>query len=701
LAADITLGLASADFANQGTTTTVLHGNAAGNPSWSQIANADIANNAITYGKMQAVSAFSKLLGSSDAATAVTEITLGSGLNMTGTTLTATQNSFANPSASIGLAAVNGSAVTAMRSDGAPALSQAIVPTWTGAHTWSALGTFNLGLNALGATVNLNAGSNFATNINTGTSTGVVTVGNTTNTISIAGTISGTNALVFDGSTVGGNKTTFAITDPTAARTITFPDASGTVALVSGTSWNLGGNAPGGASILGTTDNSGINIQSGTGTINLGADAAAKTINIGNTTGSTAVNINAGTGDVTVNSDFLVSSVNGRIWGISGLSAGHTVYFQYGGDASNRIENSYGGQAIFRAYHGTQFYNNNGEIARFGTSSASPNSYFLGNVGIGQTNPTAHLHLDAGTAVAGTAPLKFTSGSLLTTPEAGAVEFLTDKYYGTTTGGARRTFAFLESPTFTTPNIGAATGTSLQLSGLTATRPVKTDGSKNLISGTIDLTSSNDVTGTLPVGNGGTGLTTLTDHGVLLGSGTAAVSVTSAGSAGQVLQSGGSGTDPSYSTATYPTTAGDVGSIITSDGTDFNSGGLTTGSSSLGANVTMTNANQYYTGPSVSLAVGTWYITGTITVYNSSGTAGSATARLWDATTTFSSSEAYLRQTPNLASISLSGIVTLTATTTIRISAASTQAASVIRAAALNNGVGNNASFINAVRIGP
>lgn len=43
----------------------------------------------------------------------------------------------ATPSASVGLVAVAGSATTATRSDGAPALSQAIVPTWTGIHTWS------------------------------------------------------------------------------------------------------------------------------------------------------------------------------------------------------------------------------------------------------------------------------------------------------------------------------------------------------------------------------------------------------------------------------------------------------------------------------------------------------------------------------------------------------------------------------------
>ena len=43
----------------------------------------------------------------------------------------------ANPAASLGLTTINGSATTAMRSDGAPALSQAIVPTWTGIHTFS------------------------------------------------------------------------------------------------------------------------------------------------------------------------------------------------------------------------------------------------------------------------------------------------------------------------------------------------------------------------------------------------------------------------------------------------------------------------------------------------------------------------------------------------------------------------------------
>jgi hypothetical protein len=48
----------------------------------------------------------------------------------------------ANPSASIGLSPINGTALTFLRSDGAPALSQAIAPFWTGQHFFSARARF-------------------------------------------------------------------------------------------------------------------------------------------------------------------------------------------------------------------------------------------------------------------------------------------------------------------------------------------------------------------------------------------------------------------------------------------------------------------------------------------------------------------------------------------------------------------------------
>lgn len=55
--------------------------------------------------------------------------------------------------------------------------------------------------------------------------------------------------------------------------------------------------------------------------------------------------------------------------------------------------------------------------------SLQPNG---GGVGIGTLTPTATLHLAAGAAAAGKAPLKLTAGTLLTTPEIGAIEFTDD-----------------------------------------------------------------------------------------------------------------------------------------------------------------------------------------------------------------------------------------------------------------------------------
>ena len=66
------------------------------------------------------------------------------------------------------------------------------------------------------------------------------------------------------------------------------------------------------------------------------------------------------------------------------------------------------------------------------TSNATKGSIILGtsyysevnnSFGIGITTPTAALHLKQGTATANTAPLKFTSGTNLGTPEVGAVEY--------------------------------------------------------------------------------------------------------------------------------------------------------------------------------------------------------------------------------------------------------------------------------------
>jgi len=72
------------------------------------------------------------------------------------------------------------------------------------------------------------------------------------------------------------------------------------------------------------------------------------------------------------------------------------------------------------------------------------------------------------------------------------------------------------------------------------------------------------------VTNTGTGFTssTVTQHGVLVGGASNAVSSTSVGSTGQVLQANSSA-DPTYSTATYPSTATGTGKILRADGTNW------------------------------------------------------------------------------------------------------------------------------------
>ena len=90
--------------------------------------------------------------------------------------LTNAPTGLADPTASVGLTAVNGTATTAMRSDAAPPIDQGIIPTWTGQHTFSAESVHNGGID-LGTGVSL--GAYFAGRIdsnvpNSGTNIGVV-----------------------------------------------------------------------------------------------------------------------------------------------------------------------------------------------------------------------------------------------------------------------------------------------------------------------------------------------------------------------------------------------------------------------------------------------------------------------------------------------------------------------------------------------
>jgi hypothetical protein len=100
------------------------------------------------------------------------------------------------------------------------------------------------------------------------------------------------------------------------------------------------------------------------------------------------------------------------------------------------------------------------------------------------------------------------------------------------TDGKWKIFKDSQSAPTTTVNTGA-TGYTV------ATLVANLEGS--LSGGTVSGLSS-----AIAVGDGGTGVTTLTANGVLFGNGTSGIQATAVGTAGQVLTSGGSGVAPSF-----------------------------------------------------------------------------------------------------------------------------------------------------------
>lgn len=100
-------------------------------------------------------------------------------------------------------------------------------------------------------------------------------------------------------------------------------------------------------------------------------------------------------------------------------------------------------------------------------------------------------------------------------------------------------------------NLGVGTGDSPQFTGIELGHASDTTIAR---SGAGDITIEGNAVyragGTdVPVADGGTGASTLTDGGVLVGNGTGAVQATAVGTSGQVLTSNGAGVDPTFQDA--------------------------------------------------------------------------------------------------------------------------------------------------------
>ena len=122
-----------------------------------------------------------------------------------------------------------------------------------------------------------------------------------------------------------------------------------------------------------------------------------------------------------------------------------------------------------------------------------------GKLGIGVFAPTGFLHLKAGTAAAGTSPLKLTAGTNLTAAEAGAIEFDGTNLYFTDSVPTRRTIA----TTGGTGNSFTGVSTIANSSGNISLDPNSATGSVLVSSGTASVGAASGalvVTGGVGVG---------------------------------------------------------------------------------------------------------------------------------------------------------------------------------------------------------
>jgi len=158
------------------------------------------------------------------------------------------------------------------------------------------------------------------------------------------------------------------------------------------------------------------------------------------------------------------------------------------------------------------------------------------------------------------------NGQVLTTNGSGVSSWATPTVYQSSDA----TLTALAGLTTAQGDLIYATGSdtfSVLNKSATATRYLANTGtSNNPAWAQIDL--SNGVTGTLPLANGGTAANLTAVNGGIIYSGASALAISAAGSASQILQSGGAGA-PTWSTATFPATATTTGAYMRADGTNW------------------------------------------------------------------------------------------------------------------------------------
>ena len=394
---------------------------------------------------------------------------------------------------------------------------------------------------------------------------------------------------------------------------------------------------------LGSSDGS-ITWTSGSGTITgqvSGGTTVGKTIT-GNTGGAlspTAGNWNI----VTSNSTTLFAGSGSTLtvnYNLSNLAFGTslpalssgTLNTILGGGSSGAAITSGAGNTIIGSSAGTLLSTGNNNVfvgigAGFATTNAS-DCVAIGNGSlVGMTSPgvgannTAVGKATLGALTTGTnnLALGIGAGSLYTSTESSNILLMNNGTaaeantirigtQGSSTAQQNRCFiAGISGVTTAQPSVVSLNTSTGQLAQILAgtSGNILTSNGTNWVSaapatsGTV--TSVSGTTNQVAVANGTTTPvislvgpytpSTYTSRGVLIGQGTSSIVALAAGTAGQVLQSGGAGANPAYSTATYPLTASTSGNVITSNGTNFTSAALPSNASNALVSLATTVAN--------------------------------------------------------------------------------------------------------------
>ncbi|MCC7160330.1 hypothetical protein IT399_01200 [Candidatus Nomurabacteria bacterium] len=359
--------------------------------------------------------------------------------------------------------------------------------------------------------------------------TGALNLTATSGTLSLgSATLEGASPLVFDGVTADANKTTFAITDPTASRTITFPNSSITVnaaANISGTTLASNvvtssltavgalssGSIGAGFGTISTTNDittSGNISTTGTGTI---ISAGSLTASNGLTLTTGALNLTATSGALAL-SGLSASSINSGANDIT-FTSGH-----FNTTATGINNTAIGATTASTGAFTTLSSTGATNIATAGASNVTIATTGTGNVTVGNSTGTfalassGGLNVTTGGALTGVASIDTiaTSATALTFAGAGTISSTTSSSITLDSGttGAINIGTGVAAKTIT---IGNATDDtfSLNSSGLNVS-------SAGALTGVTSITASGNISTSANISTTGTG--TITSAGTLTGS---------------------------------------------------------------------------------------------------------------------------------------------------------------------------------------